>query len=54
VLIVPGAESTALTHDREKDVSVLPGTRAVEVPGVGRTPWLNEPVALHALRDFLA
>ena len=55
VLIVRGAESTALTRETvSKMLSVLPGTRAVEVPGVGHTPWLNEPVALQALRDFLA
>lgn len=54
VLIVRGAESTALTRETvSKMLSVLPGTRAVEVPGVGHTPWLNEPVALQALRDFL-
>ena len=54
VLIVRGAESSALTRETvSKMLSVLPGTRAVEVPGVGHTPWLNEPVALQALRDFL-
>jgi pimeloyl-ACP methyl ester carboxylesterase len=54
VLIVRGAESTALTGETvSKMLSVLPGTRAVEVPGVGHTPWLNEPVALGALQDFL-
>jgi len=54
VLIVRGAESTALTRQTvSKMLSVLPGTRAVEVPGVGHTPWLNEPLALQALRDFL-
>lgn len=54
VLIVRGAESTALTRPTvSRMLSVLPGTRAVEVPGVGHTPWLNEPVALRALRDFL-
>jgi esterase len=55
VLIVRGGESTALTRETVgKMLSVLPGTRAIEVPGVGHTPWLNEPVALQALRDFLA
>ena len=55
VLIVRAAESTALTRETvSKLPSVLPGTRAVEVPGVGHTPWLNEPLALQALRDFLA
>jgi esterase len=55
VLIVRGAESTALTGETvSKMLSVFPGTRAVEVPGVGHTPWLNEPVALRALQDFLA
>jgi len=55
VLIVRGAESTALTRETvSKLPSVLPGTRAVEAPGVGHTPWLNEPLALQALRDFLA
>ncbi|HKF28464.1 MAG TPA: alpha/beta hydrolase [Candidatus Binataceae bacterium] len=54
VLIVRGAESTALTRETvSKMLSVLPGTRAAEVPGVGHTPWLNEAVALQALRDFL-
>jgi len=55
VLIVRGGESTALTRETvAKMLSVLPGTRAIEVPGVGHTPWLNEPTALQALRDFLA
>ena len=55
VWIVRAAESTALTRETvSKLPSVLPGTRAVEVPGVGHTPWLNEPLALQALRDFLA
>jgi pimeloyl-ACP methyl ester carboxylesterase len=39
VLIVRGAESTALTRETvSKMFSVLPGTRAVEVPGAGHTP----------------
>jgi esterase len=39
VLIVRGAESTALTRETlSKMFSVLPGMRAVEVPGAGHTP----------------
>ena len=55
VLIVRGAQSSALTRETvSKMLSVLPATRAVEVPGVDHKPWLNEPVALQALRNFLA
>ncbi len=54
-LIVRGALSDLLSRaTRDKMVEVCPGTRAVEVPGVGHAPTLNEPAALEAICDFLA
>jgi pimeloyl-ACP methyl ester carboxylesterase len=33
---------------------VLPGSKLVEVAGVGHAPTLSEPVAVAAIREFLA
>jgi esterase len=55
VLVIRGAESDILaraTADRMR--VVLPGTRVVEVPGVGHAPSLLEPEAFNAIREFLA
>jgi esterase len=54
VLVIRGAESDILaraTADRMR--VVLPGTRVVEVPGVGHAPSLLEDEALGALASFL-
>ena len=54
VLVVRGAESHVLTPGIvTKMCSRHPASKAVEVPGVGHAPWLSEPVALAALREFL-
>lgn len=54
VLIVRGGESDSLTRETvAKMLTVLPQSRAVEVPGVGHTPWLSEPIALNAIFEFL-
>ena len=54
ILVIRGAESeTLLASTVAKMVSRRSGVRAVEVPGVGHTPWLSEPTALAALREFL-
>jgi esterase len=54
VLVIRGAESeTLLASTVAKMVSRRAGVSAVEVPGVGHTPWLSEPEALAALREFL-
>jgi pimeloyl-ACP methyl ester carboxylesterase len=54
LFIVRGAQSDSLTQETvNKMISMKPGTRAIEVPGVGHTPWLNEPTALPVLLDFL-
>jgi pimeloyl-ACP methyl ester carboxylesterase len=54
VLVIRGAESeTLLSSTVAKMVSRRPGVEAVEVPNVGHTPWLSEPEALAALREFL-
>lgn len=54
VLVIRGAESeTLLASTVAKMVSRRTGVSAVEVPCVGHTPWLSEPAALAALREFL-
>ncbi|HXW82814.1 MAG TPA: alpha/beta hydrolase [Candidatus Binataceae bacterium] len=54
VLVVRGAESDILIPGTvAKMCSRGPHVRAVEVPGVGHTPWLSEPEALAALHEFL-
>jgi pimeloyl-ACP methyl ester carboxylesterase len=54
ILVIRGGESDALLPSAvARMVSRRPGIRAVEVPGVGHTPWLSEPEALASLRDFL-
>ncbi len=54
VLVIRGANSEALLPGTVvKMVSRRSGVSAVEVPGVGHTPWLSEPEALGALRQFL-
>ena len=54
ILVIRGAESqTLLASTVAKMVSRRSGVSAVEVPGVGHTPWLSEPTALAALQDFL-
>ncbi len=54
VLIVRGEKSAALTRETvAKMLTVLPQSRSVEVPGVGHTPWLSEPIALRAILEFL-
>ncbi|HJU29719.1 MAG TPA: alpha/beta hydrolase [Candidatus Binataceae bacterium] len=54
VLVIRGSDSDILaraTADRMR--VVLPGTRIVEVPGVGHAPSLLENEALAAIMDFL-
>jgi pimeloyl-ACP methyl ester carboxylesterase len=54
ILIVRGGASSAIPPETlKKMVAMHPRTRAIEVPGVGHTPWLNEPAALPVLLDFL-
>ena len=54
ILVIRGAESeTLLASTVAKMVSRRSGIHAVEVPGVGHTPWMSEPEALTALRQFL-
>jgi pimeloyl-ACP methyl ester carboxylesterase len=55
ILVIRGAESeTLLASTVAKMVSRGSGIRAVEIPGVGHTPWLSEPEALQALSQFCA
>jgi pimeloyl-ACP methyl ester carboxylesterase len=56
VLVVRGGDSDILARaTAERMQTVLPGlVRFVEVPGVGHAPSLLEPVALHAIKQFLA
>lgn len=54
MLIVRGTDSGILSAGTVKEMrDLLPGAQAVEVPGVGHTPWLSEPVAFTRLREFL-
>jgi len=55
ILVIRGAESEALLPSTvSKMCSRHPATTAVEVPGVGHTPWLSEPEAMAALHGFLS
>ncbi len=55
VLILRGAKSDVLSAEiARKMVEALPGSKLVEVPGVGHAPVLTEPVAVKALEEFLA
>ena len=54
ILVIRGSESEALLESTvAKMIARRSGISAVEVPGVGHTPWLSEREALAALRDFL-
>jgi len=54
ILVVRGGQSDILLPSTmAKMVSRRSGIKAVEVSGVGHTPWLSEPEALTALREFL-
>jgi pimeloyl-ACP methyl ester carboxylesterase len=54
-LVIRGADSDILAHDTaERMCQVLPGSKLVEVAGVGHAPTLSEPVAVAAIRAFLA
>lgn len=54
ILVIRGAESeTLLPSTVAKMTSRRSAINSVEVPGVGHTPWLSEPRALAALKEFL-
>jgi esterase len=54
ILVIRGAESeTLLASTVTKMVSRRPDVQAVEILGVGHTPWLSEAKALAALQEFL-
>jgi pimeloyl-ACP methyl ester carboxylesterase len=54
VLLLRGAKSDVLSPEiAARMVEALPGTKLVEVPGVGHAPVLSEPVAVKALEEFL-
>lgn len=54
ILVIRGAESeTLLASTVAKMVSRRPDVRAVEIPGVGHSPWLSEAKALGAMQEFL-
>ena len=54
VMVLRGAKSDVLSAPiAAKMIEALPGTRLVEVPGVGHAPILSEPVAVAALEEFL-
>jgi pimeloyl-ACP methyl ester carboxylesterase len=54
VLVVRGAESDILSQETaERMCRVLPGTKLVEITGVGHTPTLAEPESIAAIRAFL-
>lgn len=53
--MIRGAESDILAHDTaERMCRVLPGSKLVEIAGVGHAPTLSEPSSIAAIRDFLA
>jgi len=55
MLVVRGAQSDILSRDTaERMCQVLPGTKVVEVPGVGHAPTLAEPASIAAIKEFLA
>jgi pimeloyl-ACP methyl ester carboxylesterase len=54
-LVIRGADSDILAADTaERMCQVLPGSKVVEIPGVGHAPTLSEPTAVAAIRGFLA
>jgi pimeloyl-ACP methyl ester carboxylesterase len=53
MLVIRGAESDILAAaTTERMRTVVPGTQAVEIPGVGHAPTLNEPTATAAIKQF--
>jgi pimeloyl-ACP methyl ester carboxylesterase len=55
MMVVRGAESDILSRDTaQRMCRVLPGSKLVEIPGVGHAPTLAEPASVAAIRDFLA
>lgn len=55
VLLIRGAESDVLSPTvAAKMLEAQPGTKLVEIPGVGHAPLLTEPEAVKALEEFLA
>jgi pimeloyl-ACP methyl ester carboxylesterase len=54
-LVIRGAQSDILAPDTaERMCRVLPGSKLVEIAGVGHAPTLSEPSSIAAIRDFLA
>jgi pimeloyl-ACP methyl ester carboxylesterase len=54
ILVIRGTESDALLPSVvSKMCARHAAINAVEVSGVGHTPWLSEPEAMTALREFL-
>ncbi len=54
-LLVRGALSDLVEHEQACYMRrAAPGMHYVEVPGVGHAPMLTEPIARHAIADFLA
>jgi esterase len=54
ILVIRGAMSDALLPSTLSKMRLrYPAIKAVEVAGVGHTPWLSEPEATVALREFL-
>jgi pimeloyl-ACP methyl ester carboxylesterase len=54
-LVIRGAESDILAPETaERMRRVLPGSKLVEIPGVGHAPTLSEPAAVAAITEFLA
>ncbi len=55
IMVIRGAESDILSRETaERMCRVLPGSKLVEIPGVGHAPTLSEPAAVAAIREFLA
>jgi esterase len=55
VLVIRGSESDLLSRTTtERMRAAHDKTRVVEVPGVGHAPFLNEPEAVAALKEFFA
>jgi pimeloyl-ACP methyl ester carboxylesterase len=54
-MVIRGADSDILAPDTaERMCRVLPGSKLVEIAGVGHAPTLSEPSSIAAIRDFLA
>jgi pimeloyl-ACP methyl ester carboxylesterase len=54
-MVIRGAESDILSRDTaDRMCRVLPGSKLVEIPGVGHAPTLSEPTAIAAIRQFLS